>query len=265
MPERITSAQNPFVQAIRRLNEKKHRDAEGLLLAEGPKLVDEACKEGLAPSRALVDEGMADAFDGTIARLEGLGCAVRLGPASLLRSVSETRTPQGICASFSRPEPLVDIASARRVCVLDGVQDPGNAGGIWRTADAAGFDALLVSADCADPFSPKVVRAAMGSAFRVPLRREADLPRALAALREAGFRVIVTALDGEDFFTAMPGPEEKVALVIGSEGHGVRPETRAAATDLLRLPMRGGAESLNANVAAGIMLYALAFGLRGNG
>ena len=265
MTERISSAQNPFVQGLKRLNDKKHRDAEGLLLAEGPKLVDEALREGLAPARALVDEMRADALSETIARLEGGGCAVRLGPASLLRAVSETRAPQGVCASFSLPRPLADPAEVRRLAALDGVQDPGNAGGIWRTADAAGFDAMLMSADCADPFSPKVVRSAMGSAFRVPLRREGDLPGALLRLRREGFRVIVTALDGEDFFAAMPGPDEKVVLVIGSEGHGVRPETRAAATDVLRLPMRGGAESLNANVAAGIMLYSLAFALRGQG
>ncbi|MBQ3222272.1 MAG: RNA methyltransferase [Clostridia bacterium] len=262
MPETVTSAQNPFALSLKKLNEKKHREAERLLLAEGPKLVEEALKEGLAPVRALVSADRAESLSGLIDQLEERGAQVRLCPESLLKSVADTRTPQGICASFSWPQPLKNGAEPHLLVALDGVQDPGNVGGIWRTADAAGFGGVLFSDGCADPTSPKVVRSAMGSAFRLPARTCADFAAELSALRENGYQILVTALDGEDFFVGMPAPGEKAVLVIGSEGHGIRPETRAAATKALRLPMRGGAESLNANVAAGIMLYALSFGLR---
>jgi len=262
MPETVTSAQNPFALSLKKLNEKKHREAEGLLLAEGPKLVEEALKEGLRPSRALVCTERADSLAGLIDALQAQGCQVRLCPESLLKSVADTRTPQGVCASFTWPKPLENGAEPHLLVALDGVQDPGNVGGIWRTADAAGFGGVLFSDGCADPTSPKVIRSAMGSAFRLPARTCPNFASELDSLREAGYHIIVTALDGEDFFSAMPAPGEKAVLVIGSEGHGIRPETRAAATKALRLPMRGGAESLNANVAAGIMLYALSFGLR---
>lgn len=260
MLETITSAQNPFAQSLKRLNEKKFRDAEGLILAEGPKLTGEALKEGLMPHRALVNADEADRHAELLNALLAAGAQCRLCPESLLRSASDTRAPQGICASFSAPKPLEKEPD--RLVALDGVQDPGNLGGIWRTADAAGFGGALFSKGCADPLSPKALRSAMGSAFRVPARVESNLPGELSRLRDSGYQVLVTALDGEDFFVGMPDPGEKVVLVIGSEGHGVRPETRKAATKILKLPMRGGAESLNANVAAGILLYALAYDLR---
>ena len=139
---------------------------------------------------------------------------------------------------------------------LDGTQDPGNVGTIWRTADAAGFQGLLFGAGCADPLSPKVQRSAMGSGFRVPYMTAGDLPGALADLRARGWRVIASDLHGQDFYSH-PDPGEKYVLVIGSEAHGISDATRRAADLLLKLPMRGGAESLNAAVAAGIMMYEL--------
>jgi TrmH family RNA methyltransferase len=139
---------------------------------------------------------------------------------------------------------------------LDGVQDPGNVGTIWRTADAAGFHGLLLGAGCADPLSPKVQRSAMGSGFRLPFMQAGDLPAALGELRDRGWAVIASDLHGRDFY-GHPDPGDKFVLVIGSEAHGISDATRAAADMLLKLPMRGGAESLNAAVAAGIMMYEL--------
>ncbi len=262
MYETITSASNAFALSLKKLNEKKFREAEGLLLAEGPKLVEEALKEGLAPRRALVSAEKADILAEQLAILAEKGCQIRLCSENILKSVADTRTPQGICASFTWPQPLKDGEEGDLLVALDGVQDPGNVGGIWRTADAAGFGGILFSDGCADATSPKVVRSAMGSAFRLPARSCPDFAGELAKLRERGYQILITALDGEDFFAGMPDPGEKAVLVIGSEGHGIRPETRAQATKALRLPMKGGAESMNANVAAGIMLYALSFNLR---
>ena len=139
---------------------------------------------------------------------------------------------------------------------LDGLQDPGNLGTIWRTADAAGFGGLLLGPGCADPLSPKVQRSAMGSGFRLPFMISEDLPRALEAMKAAGWTVIAADLHGMSFYSR-PDPGKRFVLVIGNEARGISDATRLAADMLLKLPMRGGAESLNAAVATGIMMYEL--------
>ena len=129
-------------------------------------------------------------------------------------------------------------------------------GTILRTADAAGFDGLLLSEQCADIFSPKVLRATMGSIFRMGVTVTPDLPGLLTHLREQGYSVISSQLDGTPFYQREAVAAQFV-LVIGNEGNGVSPVVQATATHRLKLPMRGGAESLNAAVAAGIMMYEL--------
>ena len=147
-----------------------------------------------------------------------------------------------------------------RLVALDGVQDPGNVGTIWRTCDAAGIQGLLLTGECADPFSPKVQRAAMGSGFRVGARMCDDLAEELSALQARGYAVIASSLQGEPFCEALPRPDRFV-LVIGNEARGVSAAVQALSDVRVRLPMRGGAESLNAAVAAGIMMYELTRGM----
>ncbi|MBR1559957.1 MAG: RNA methyltransferase, partial [Clostridia bacterium] len=142
---------------------------------------------------------------------------------------------------------------------LDGVQDPGNLGTIWRTADAAGFGGLLLGGGCADPLSPKVQRSAMGSGFRVPFMFADDLAAALRDLVGRGWTVVASDLRGEDFYRR-PDPGERFVLVIGNEARGISDAVRDTATMRVKLPMRGGAESLNAAVAAGILMYGLTEG-----
>ncbi len=161
-----------------------------------------------------------------------------------------------MCAAFELPEPVALEKLPERIVALDGVQDPGNLGTIWRTADAAGFQALLLGAGGADPLSPKVQRAAMGSGFRVPFCHAPELAESLIALRKRGYRVFASDLSGADFY-ARPDAGEKFVLVIGNEARGISDAVREAADCRVKLPMRGGAESLNAAVAAGIMMYEL--------
>ena len=174
-------------------------------------------------------------------------------PEHVLAAVCDTKTPQGCAAVLRiRQTPLKD----GRLVVLDGVQDPGNVGTIIRTADAAGLDGVLLSSQCADPFSPKVLRSTMGSIFHLPVRVTEDLPGELRAMQSRGTVVISSQLDGRPFYGAARGLE-RFALVVGSEGHGVTDEVRQLSELRLKLPMRGRAESLNVAVAAGIMMYEL--------
>ncbi len=262
MTEYLTSLKNPRIQAIRALKERKERLAQNAFLVEGDKMVAEALASSF-PVRALILREDREAPAGLPEHLP-----VYVLPERVCQSLSDTRTPQGIAAvvgkapsglggaEASAPERSAPPVPGARLIALDGVQDPGNVGTILRTADAAGLDGALLSPDCADVFSPKTLRATMGSVFRVPLEFPEHLASRLISLREAGYAVLSSQLDGMPFYQR-PDPGEKWVLIIGNEGNGVSPDVRAAATHRLRLPMRGGAESLNAAVAAGIMMYEL--------
>ena len=252
----IQSVQNPTVRRLKGLKDKKAREEANEMLVEGEKLMLEAAEMGLEPSDVLIEDGAADRFAALAERMAGFGARVYAVPRRVLETVCDTKTPQGACAAFSLPRPFDVQHAPERLVALDGVQDPGNVGTIWRTADAAGLNGILMSRLCADPFSPKVQRAAMGSGFRVPVSVCDDLPGMLRALREQGWTVIASSLHGEPFYEAMP-QAEKFVLVIGNEARGVSDEVMALADVRLKLPMRGGAESLNAAVAAGIMMYEL--------
>ena len=137
---------------------------------------------------------------------------------------------------------------------LDGIQDPGNMGTMIRTADAAGFDGLLLSPDCVDIFSPKVLRATMGSIFRMTFAFPGDLPASLRELREKGFSVLSSQLDGDPFYSRDPVSAPFV-LIVGNEGNGLKESTVKKCDNTAFIPMCGEVESLNASVAASLMMY----------
>ncbi|MBP3452691.1 MAG: RNA methyltransferase [Clostridia bacterium] len=245
--ERITSLKNPKVQLWKSLKDRKGRRETGCFMAEGRKMVEEALASGFQVEAVLVDEARLS----EVTLPEGIPTYAL--PENVLAAVCDTKTPQGIAA-------VVQVQrSARlggRVVALDGVQDPGNVGTIIRTADAAGLEGIILSEQCADVFSPKTLRATMGSIFRMPMVVTSDLPGYLTDLREDGYSIISSQLDGEPFYQRSP-VGEKFCLIIGNEGNGISDEVKATATHRVKLPMRGGAESLNAAIAAGIMMYDL--------
>ena len=245
----ITSVKNPLIKSLKALSRRQERENAGRILVEGEVMIREALKCGLVLKDVLCVERKADFA-------AGLSSEAILVPEEVMQAVCDTRTPQGVCASFQAPAPRKAEELPNPVVALDGVQDPGNVGTIWRTADAAGFGGVLLGAGCADPMSPKVLRSAMGSAFRVPFARTESMPETLGQLRAAGYSILCSDLHGEDFYSRSP-VNSKFVLVIGSEAHGISQATREQATHLVKLPMRGGAESLNAAVAAGIMMYEL--------
>ena len=258
MADLITSVQNPRVKALRALREPRTRKKAGLFLIEGEKMLGEARAAGLAVREVLYDPERVSP--------EAAGSGAQPAAAHVIAALCDTVTPQGTVAAVEPPAaPTLDeLCAARRrgtllFTLLDGVQDPGNVGTIWRTCDAAAFDALILSPDCPDEYSPKVIRASMGAVFRVPTLRM-DLLAAIDSLRRAGCAIVSSQLDGAPLRAGLPRGD--IALVIGNEARGVSPQVRAQATHTLRLPMPGGAESLNAAVAAGIMMYACIDGRR---
>jgi len=245
--ELISSVKNPRVLAWRSLQDRKGRDTQNAFLVEGVRMVREALQSDFDLQALLLREGFEPPFP-----LPDHVPSFMLSDHAFA-SVTDTKTPQGIAAVLSR---RVRSLSGSRLLALDAVQDPGNVGTIIRTADAAGFDGVILSADCADLFSPKVLRSTMGSIFRMSFAFPADLPAYLRGLRGSGFSVLSSQLDGDPFYERK-GISETFVLIIGNEGNGISDAVKAEATHRLRLPMRGGAESLNAAVAAGIMMYDL--------
>ena len=252
MNEKLTASSNPLIKRIKTLSGARGRRDAGAFLVEGEVMIREALSSALTPRWALSEEECALTDD-----LRALGADVRLCTRGVLEAACDTKTPQGVCAVFSLPAAAALSGDAPLLLALDGVQDPGNLGTILRTADAAGFCGALLSPLCADVYAPKVQRAAMGSTFRVPTQRCA-LPEALASLKTRGCRIIVSALDGLNL-DARPvcAPNDRLVLVIGSEAHGVSGEVMRLADVMVKIPMRGRAESLNAAVAAGILMYEL--------
>ena len=241
----ITSRKNPLLQQTRRiLTSRREREETGLFAGEGTKLLAEAVR--YAPEwlhTVFLAEGVEQETPEHVRR-------VRL-PRELLDSLSTMDAPQGaifLCRMPEEPE----FVPKPGTLLLDGLQDPGNLGTILRTADALGTSVVLLEG-CADRFSPKTVRATMGALFRRPSYRM-DWKAARDAFHQAGIRIAVTALSprAEDIREA---DVSKMAVVIGSEGRGVRPEVLEQADRELIIPMDPHCESLNAAVAATIVLW----------
>lgn len=250
--EQITSRSNPLIVRFRKLaGDRKLRRAQGLMVCEGPKMLTEALSWSFVPEAALVAGDASFDFPPETR-------VVRV-PEDLLRSVAPTQTPQKVLflAPVPRTAPPAPLPGSRYL-VLDGIQDPGNLGTLWRTADAFGAHGLLLLPGCADPWSPKTLRATMGACFRLPVW-ETTLEGLLPALDRAGLPLYATALrtDTIDLRDLSPG---RWALVIGSEGRGVSPAVLDACTATVKIPMTDRCESLNAAVAGAVALWELTKG-----
>ena len=175
----------------------------------------------------------------------------------VFRKMSDTLAPQGILAVLKRPEYSLQTLLKTPdpfFIVLENLQDPGNLGTILRTGEGAGVTGVILSSDTADIFNPKTIRATMGSIYRVPFCRTSDMKETLEQLREAGVVTYAAHLRGKDYYdgVSFKGP---VAFLIGNEGNGLKEETAALAERYVKIPMEGKVESLNAAVAAALLMY----------
>ena len=237
----ILSRQNPLVKELASLKEKKGRRRTGTFLVEGHKMVREAVASGMDVVRLILREDYAGGTYGLP--------AVRLGRVAFA-AVCDEKTPQGIAAEVAIPLRSVQPPQGRCL-LLDGLQDPANVGAIIRTAVAAGYEDVYL-AGCADPFSPKSVRASMSGVFfaRIMQGTQEEILSAIA-----GMSVIAADMGGEDVFSYVA--PEMFCLAVGSEGSGLSALVRSRADVTVRIPMDARTESLNAAVSAGILMYAL--------
>ena len=242
----LTSAKNPKVVAATRLKKRALREQERRFLVEGAQGVAEA----LADDGRLESLFVTDELDPLAVRARQAGVTVDPVSPSVMERLTSTVTPQGVVgiAPFvDVPIDALDVAGC--VAVLHEVRDPGNAGTILRSADAAGASGLVFAGSSVDTYNPKTVRASAGSIFHVPIVRGVSTPETLTSLRDRGFAVVAMDMDGEeDLFDAdLP---DTAAFVFGNEAHGLPDDVARAADRRVRVPHAGRAESLNLAAAA---------------
>ena len=290
----ISSKDNEIVKNVRKLKEKKYRDLENAYIIEGIKLVKEAIAENAHIKQVVICEDFADNAEldkDTLFEIAKHNLAVVT--KNVFNAITDVKTPQGIIAVIeknvnreinnisdknlnTKKEGTQNIAPQDSdihsldlgqsqiekstidytqdiIIALDDIQDPGNLGTILRTVDSANLKQIILSKNSADPYNPKVVRSTMGAIFRVNIIETENLKQELQKLQENGFKVMVTSLDTQN--SVYDVNYNKKVIVIGNEANGVSKEIQDIADEKVKIPMLGKTESLNASVAAGIMIY----------
>lgn len=249
----ITSRTNPLVVSFAKLADKKERDKTGLYIAEGYKLCTEACGRATVAYAVLrKDREQSDAYMDLIRRSGG-ECIVLSETA--YNKITKDRAPDGILFVLKMESQVIPSnLSDEGVCILDGIQDPGNTGTIIRTAAALGYDRLILH-NCADVYNPKVIRATMGAFFKITVSTCNTLEQIITCLQQTKRRVLAAALSdsgitlGKDLL--FPGD----CLILGNEGHGVSDIALQLCDATIKIPMTDKTESLNAAAAAAILLW----------
>lgn len=251
--KQITSKDNQLYKHCIRLAAKKYRDMYGQYLIEGEKVIEDALKAGIK----LVTVIAKQEYDLHPRRFS---CPCVLTDAKLFSQLAQTTNSQGILAVaekqiLSRNEFCRKIREkSGNVVLLDRLQDPGNIGTIIRTADAAGYSGIMTIKGTADLFSPKIVRAAAGSLFRMPVFSAEDSKEAVSILEEEGKTILATGFDTDLYYYDVD-MKQNTGLIIGNEGNGISEDLMKKAHRIIKIPMDGDIDSLNAAVAAGILMY----------
>ena len=276
--EVIVSNQNKYVALARALGERKQRQKSSLFRFDGVKLLCEAAKRGVMLDFLLISEGAYESVFEKAEKLYGLdinalNCRIVVVSDVIFDKISEENAPEGVIAvakyDTARHKELsaseINVADGERVLLLESVRDPQNVGAILRTAAAFSVDRVVMGKDCADIYSAKTLRASMGAVFALDIDRVDSVSAAVAKLRAGGRRVYAAALDdraeklGQTRFSSLD------CVVIGNEGHGLSKETIDACDSSVYIPMSDGVESLNAAVAAAVLMWEFFGSLQNNG
>lgn len=258
---RIVSADNAVVKSIRALErDPAERKDTGLYVVWGEHLAEEALLAGVVPERLLISESAErrPSASSVAQRLARSGAPILKVADGVLESIVQGAGDQGLLLVVRRPARALTetLAESRaHLLVAHGIQDPGNVGGLARTALAFGAGALLTLEGCADPFSSRAARAAMGAMFRLPVL-PGPAAEILPALRAAGLFLLAADLGGTDRPDAIDA-SRRTALIVGNEGNGLPPAILDASDARVRIPMPGATGSLNVNAAAAVLLYEL--------
>ncbi len=256
----ITSRSNPLIIETASLKEKKYREKSSLFIFEGIKLFDEAIKRGVEIVRVFATEKMTEyckssAYNGEVITVSD----------SVYEKLSSEKAPEGIiCVAkyIDKSHNMNKIYneeefanSEKRIIILSSLRDPGNLGTIIRTASAFGIDEIIMSADCADIYNPKTVRAAMGTLFSQSVSYVPSLADTVKEMNEGGYTTLAAVLDDRSLPLNEVAIGRKTAFIIGNEGHGISPDVIKAASGTVYIPMAEGVESLNAAVAASVFMW----------
>lgn len=269
--EMIRSRQNKNVVELCRLSDRKAREAARLFRFDGIKLLEEAVKKGLELPMIFVRASEIEKIESELTKRCGKGVFDSFGRIlviadEIFERISEEKSPEGVISiakyidKFQKNVTIYNSADFlakknQRIVLLESVRDPSNIGAIIRSAAAMGVERLILSADCADIYNPRAVRASMGTMFDQRIDRVADLPAAIEALKTQGRRVFAAALDPGAMVLGQFDLQEGDCVVIGNEGHGISEQTRAACSHSVIIPMSERAESFNAAVAASILMW----------
>lgn len=242
------------VKLVKQLKDKKFRDRHGLFLIEGPHLVEEALKSGSVFEFVLFSE---KAPKETVAAIEEKDIPSHFVDSRTMKDLSDTENNRGVVGvvpKFSYSMRDIKRESKQPIVVCDGIQDPGNLGTIIRTAAAAGCGAVITSSDSVDVYNPKTVRSTGGALFHIPVIEGENIESGLKLLSSAGFNVFCAEPSGgKDLY--LTELTKKFAVVVGSEGRGVKPAVRCLCDGAITIPISKTTESLNAAVAAAVILF----------
>ena len=249
----ITSTSNQQVKRLLQLQKKsKARNEEKVFVVEGLRMFAEVPKKSV--ERVYISETL---YNKKKQELNLQDFPYEILSDNVFERVSDTQTPQGILCVVKQPEyNLQELLKKENphFVVLDNLQDPGNLGTIVRTAEGAGVDAVLMSKDCVDIYNPKTIRSTMGSIYRVPFIYIEDIPNLLDVFKQNGIQSYAAHLDGENAYD-QENYKTGTAILIGNEGNGLREEVWKNADILVRIPMCGQVESLNAAIAASVLMF----------
>lgn len=249
----ITSMGNVQVKQLLQWQKKaKQRNKDGIFLVEGIRMSAEVPKERL--QNVYVSKSFYEKKKEILDKMQ-ISCEILAD--DVFARVSDTQTPQGIlCVVKQSVYKFQEVTGGQKahLMILDNLQDPGNLGTIFRTAEGAGVSGIILSKDCVDIYNPKTIRSTMGAIYRMPFIYVEDLPEACTLLKKKGICLYAAHLDGADFYDEEDYSRD-CAFLIGNEGNGLRDEVAVCADVRIKIPMHGQVESLNAAVAASILMY----------
>lgn len=256
--EKITSSANRQMKRIVQLNNKtKAREKERVFAAEGIKMFTEAPKSWV--EKVYVSENFCRQLEKDVYEyFDGYDWELVADP--VFTAVCDTKTPQGILTILHMPEyTLSDLITQKNgtspgLLLVENIQDPGNLGTMFRTAEGAGIDGIIMSADTVDIFHPKTIRSTMGSVFRMPFYITEDLMDTMSVLQKAGICIYAASLEDSRLYDE-PDYTAGYGFLVGNEGNGLRPDTVRCADVSIHIPMEGKLESLNAAMAAAVLMY----------